>query len=58
MLSDWCFIAELPAPAPHFARLEGRAALRIVLIMLDAQAKHDHFDSCVLRYGGEGVVRL
>jgi len=24
---DWCFIAEKPAPAPHLARPEGRAAL-------------------------------
>ena len=24
---DWCLIAEQPAPAPHLARIEGRAAL-------------------------------
>ena len=29
---DWYFIAEQPAPAPHLALPEGRAALRIVLV--------------------------
>ena len=29
--SDWYFIAEQPAAAPHLARPEGCAALRIVL---------------------------
>jgi len=29
---DWYFIAEQPAPAPHLARPEGRAALHIVLV--------------------------
>jgi len=29
---DWYLIAEEPAPAPHLARPEGRAALRIVLV--------------------------
>ena len=29
---DWYVIAEQPAPAPHLARPEGRAALRIVLV--------------------------
>ena len=24
---EWCFIAEQPAPAPHLARPEGRAAI-------------------------------
>ena len=28
---DWYFIAEQPAPAPHFAHSGGCAALRIVL---------------------------
>ena len=29
---DWYFSAEQPAPAPHLARPEGCAALRIVLV--------------------------
>ena len=33
-LRDWYFIAEQPAPAPHLARPEGCAVLRIVLVSL------------------------
>ena len=29
---DWYCIAEQPAPAPHLAHPEGRAALRIMLV--------------------------
>jgi hypothetical protein len=42
--SDWCFIAEQPAPAPHLAHPERRAALRIVLVTVP---RVSHF--CELR---------
>ena len=41
---DWCLIAEQPAPAPHLARPEGRAALRIVLIAVARVSRSfEHF---------------
>ena len=37
--TDWCFIAEQPAPAPHLAYPEGCAALRIVLFTVSCVSR-------------------
>jgi len=41
---DWYFTDEQPAPAPHLARPEGRAALRIALITVPRASRScEHF---------------
>ena len=43
---DWYFIAEQPALAPHLARPEGCAALRIVLVTVPCVSRsHGHFSN-------------
>ena len=52
-LRDWYFIAEQPAPAPHLARPEGRAALRIVLVTalrVSRSCEHFRMDSISASY--------
>ena len=39
---DWDFIAEQPAPAPHLAHPEGRAAQRIVLDTVPRDSRSGH----------------
>jgi len=60
-LRDWCFIAEQPAPAPHFAHLEGCAALRIVRVTVVRQIFVKSFPRCRvvrLRPGTSGIATL
>ena len=50
---DWYFIAEQPAPAPHLARPEGRAALTHVLIAVPRVSR-----SCELFPDGSDLLLL
>ena len=57
--SDWYLIAEQPAPAPHLARPDGCAALRIVLVTVrrvSRSCEHfpDGFDLHLLQCRGGG----
>ena len=53
---DCYFIAEQPAPAPHLAHSEGRAALRVVLVTVPRVSRScehfsDGFDLHLLQWG-------